>query len=138
MIAYINKHNIVVYIAPTKADEIQANSKGKLLFTEGEYDSKTMKYAHVFGKGEEVRAVNSDSLAIGDEYMPPSTNIVEENPKDRSLKEAITAKKAELAEIRQQILKAQADEDEALIAKLRPKRDTLKAELDTLNNELQK
>ena len=134
-IAYINKENIVVYIAPTKADEIQPNSKGKLLFTEGVYDANTMKYTHVLGKGEEVRAVNGEGLAIGDEYKEPVAEVVVETPKERSLKEAITAKQLELADIRQQVLNAQADEDEALLAVLRPKRDVLKAELEILLKE---
>ena len=138
MEAYINSTGIVVWIAPTDADKIQPNSKGKLLFTEGEYDSKTMKYTHVLGKGEEVRAVNGEGLAIGDKYKEPITEVVVETPKERSLKEAIATKQAELANIRQQVLNAQADEDEDLLTTLRPKRDVLKAELEILEKEISK
>ena len=133
--AYINKENIVIYIAPTDADKIQPNSKGKLLFTEGGYDATTMKYTHVLGKGEEVRAVSGDGLAMGDVYKDPVVEVVVETPKERSLKEAIANKQAELADIRQQVLNAQADEDEALLAVLRPKRDAIKSELEILLKE---
>ncbi|MGL5721247.1 MAG: hypothetical protein ACRCY4_02445 [Brevinema sp.] len=142
MTAYINKDNVVVYIAYFDEDKIPPNSKGKLLFTAGEYDPTTMKYKHVLGEveattAEEVRiAPNAEGLAIGDVWVEQIQVPIEETPKERSLKEAISSKQAELEEIRKQILTAQADEDDSLLAVLRPKRDVLKSELIVLEKEL--
>lgn len=68
-------------------------------------------------------------------------------PKDSTLKpitlkikppdpqQVLQEKKGELQKIRQQILDAQADEDETLLAELRPKRDQLKSEISELEQK---
>lgn len=50
----------------------------------------------------------------------------------KSLQTLINEKKAELQTIRQQILDAQADEDDTLLAELRLKRDNLKQDIQNL------
>lgn len=154
--AYINKENRVVYIAAFEEDKIQADGKGKLRFGGSVYDAETGKWNHTLGVAaartaevssaqdvqrstEEVFAVDGAGLGLGDTYKPMDGAGMDADatasPEQKTLQEAIASKRVELAEVRKQVLDAQADEDEALLADLRPQRDRLKKELEVLEAE---
>lgn len=88
---------------------------------------------------EEYRADLSQEPAFRTFAVPIIENTTHSSGEtEKSLQSLINEKKAELQTIRQQILDAQADEDETLLAELRPKRDLLKNEIFNLEKHIQK
>lgn len=63
---------------------------------------------------------------------PITAKIADPKNHHKTVSELLFEKKAELQTVRQQILDAQADEDETLLVELRPKRDQLKKEIQNL------
>lgn len=86
---------------------------------------------------EEYRADLSQEPAFRTFVVPVienTTNSSEET--EKSLQTLIDEKKAELQNIRRQILDAQADEEQALLEELRPKRDRLRNEISNLEKHI--
>lgn len=86
---------------------------------------------------EEYRADLSQEPAFRTFVVPVIENISNgSGVTEKSLQTLIDEKKAELQNIRRQILDAQADEDETLLAELRPKRDQLRNEIFNLEKHI--
>lgn len=81
---------------------------------------------------QEYREDLSQEPAFRTFAVPVIENTHNSGQSERSLHSFIEEKKAELQTVRQQILDAQADEDEAPLAELRVKRDSLKQDIQNL------
>lgn len=82
---------------------------------------------------EEYRGNLSQEPAFRTFIAPVIENTINSSGQsEKSLQSLIDEKKAELQAVRQQILDAQADEDDTLLAELRLKRDSLKQDIQNL------
>lgn len=86
---------------------------------------------------EEQENLNLIDPEIKSSLKPVTVKIINNEDSEKTVSELLFEKKAELQIIRQQILDAQADEDETLLAELRPKRDNLKNEIQNLEANIE-
>ena len=84
---------------------------------------------HIFENQENLNLIDPE---IKSSLKRINVKILDNHDSQKTISELLSEKKAKLQNIRQQILDAQADEDETLLAELRPKRDQLKNEIQNL------
>lgn len=95
-----------------------------------------------YTKADRYLFENKENLNLIDQetktsLKPINVKIFNNADSQKTVSELLFEKKAELQIIRQQILDAQADEDQGLLEELRPKRDRLRNEIQNLEANIE-